>query len=388
MRIWIVCLTWLVTQCFFVSTVPPNIIADGRPYKIQDKTNIVELEQQEEKSQTNLSDEEQKLATQLVKHLEKIKVRSPKKHVVDLFRNKDLIFLGEAHHVRENCEFVKSLIKPLDDAGVKRLCSEFTPSRFNDQLKKIVVGNTFDENGAKDLFRKGPWPTWGEKEYLDIVREAWRVNQQLKKNEPPFLIVGIDSDWSQLKYMTASRQNRFKMLVEREQHMEKIIDQTVNAGKQKVLVHIGYAHTVRQGIRCAKKLSEKYGDRMAQIVLHHEIRTQKGVSSITKILESVHTRLGNKPLAFNVQSSPLGKFRTPELRLVKTVGEYAENYVILKKHDQLSSTTWIKGFINKSNFADAKALAEKLGWTTGKIIKTPEQLDKLLFERRKKKSRQ
>lgn len=72
----------------------------------------------------------------------------PDGYVVSKFADYDLVLLGETHEVKENCEFVASLVDQLYDAGVRTLCSEFVCSRYNDQLAKIVEAEEYDEPGV------------------------------------------------------------------------------------------------------------------------------------------------------------------------------------------------------------------------------------------------
>ena len=211
--------------------------------------------------------------------------QSPTDFIVEKFDHHDIVLLGEIHQVKENCEFVASLIEPLNKRGVKRLCSEFTPSRLNPELHRIITDKTYDESAVVDLFRLGPWPSWGYQEYMDIVRAAWQVNQNLKSDEAPFLIMGIDSDWTQVKQMKADRQARFKMLVNRESHMtESILNASIEA-QEKALVHIGLAHTVKHGIRVANELDKLEQAKVFQVLLHHEIRSPSGISPIPGQIE-------------------------------------------------------------------------------------------------------
>jgi hypothetical protein len=168
--------------------------------------------------------------------------------------------LGESHEVKENCEFVGSLIKLLYQSGIRTLCTEFVPSRFNDRLTEIVTARQYDEAAVMELFRHGPWPTWGYQEYLDIIQAVWKCNRCLPRNADYFRIVGIDSDWKQVELLRAkSGAEKFRIIAEREKHMANVIERDVLAKNQKALVHVVYAHSVRQAERLASVLARQYG---------------------------------------------------------------------------------------------------------------------------------
>jgi hypothetical protein len=120
----------------------------------------------------------------------------PGPYVVSKFAAHDLVLLGEVHEVKENCEFVSALAGPLYKAGVRTLCTEFVPSRLNDRLAGIVAAADYGESAVADLFRRGPWPTWGYQECLDVVRAVWALNRTLPVGAEPFRMAGIDASRS------------------------------------------------------------------------------------------------------------------------------------------------------------------------------------------------
>lgn len=305
----------------------------------------------------------------------------PIDYVVSKFSDHDIVLLGEVHQIKENCEFVASLIEPLNKRGVKRLCSEFTPSRYNDELRKIVTAKVYDSEAVINLFRRGPWPTWGYREYMEIIKTAWRVNQSLAEGEPPFLIVGIDSDWSQVKQFKMNRPQRFKMLLERERHMTDLIHQTAIEANQKTLVHIGFAHTVRHGIRVANELHKKHAEKMFQVILHTELSTPAGISKITTVIEKAVSASKKRQVGFDVTSSPVANLEDQAIPYVKRFGALTEGYIFLKPTSELTQTTWVRGFINEENFQDALYLSKKFRWIKDKDPENAGQLDAILAAR-------
>jgi hypothetical protein len=306
---------------------------------------------------------------------------------VSKFSVYDLVLLGETHGVKENCEFVATLIGPLYKAGVRTLCTEFICSRFNDRLAGIVTAADYDEPAVVDLFRRGPWPTWGYKEYMDIVRAVWAFNRKLAANAEPFRVVGIDDDWKQLDLLKKAPAERFKIVTGREEHMAGVIEREVFGKKAKALVHIGFAHTVRQGDRLAAKLSGKHGDRLFQICLHHEMPGRGNAPRFTGFIEEVVAGANGKAVGFDVARTPLGSLRDDQGLYFQMLGrdstfqDFAQGYLFLKPARELAPVSWVNGFIVPDTFAEAKEVAEGLGWVEKGKHTTAAELDAALAGR-------
>ena len=315
----------------------------------------------------------------------------PGAYVASRFATHDLVLLGETHEVKENCEFVAALVGPLHRAGVRTLCTEFVRSRFNDRLAKIVAAADYDEPAVVDLFRRGPWPTWGYQEYLDVVRAVWAFNRTLPAGAEPFRVVGIDGDWKQADLLKGTAAERFKMVAAREEHMAGVVEREVFGKKARALVHIGFAHTVRHGDRLAAKLARKHADRMFQVCLHHEMPGPDGPARFTGFVEEVVAAAGRKAVGFDVAGTPFGNLRDDGGQYFRMLGkdrtfrDFAQGYVVLKPARELTPVRWVTGFIVPDTFAEARAVAEALGWVEKGKHTTAAELDAALAARRAKR---
>jgi hypothetical protein len=169
---------------------------------------------------------------------------------------------------------------------------------------------------------------------------------------------------------------------------------------RKTLVHIGYQHSVTlHGGRAAAVLHNKYPGRVFQVVMHmkfqgrqtrnvkpkEEQKKTKRYSALTELLEELY-RTHAKPLAFEVLGTPVGAMHDTSLSLNRVVPkvrfeQLAQGYVILVPLDRLQKATWIPGFITAEKFAEARPVAERLGWVKTGQCKTAESLDAALQER-------
>jgi len=346
-------------------------VAESRQTEVRDVADLTETDKQE-----------------LFTHVEN-NGQSPVDYVVSKFEPHDLVFLGEAHQIRENCQLVADLIEPLHSAGVHVLASEFFRSRHTTVLNKILTADQFDKETVIDLLRDNPWPTWGFREYADIVEAAWRLNSELPAEAPRFRIIGMDSDWSQydLWFETKDRRKVFEVTLNREEHMTQVLrDESLDAG-HKALVHVGYTHTVTcHGIYMATVLRKEYGDRLFQVALHREHGFGKESAPLTLLLEETIAQTGGAPRGFDIVGSPFASLvdkNTIYSRMKPGFGfeKFAEGYVLIAPVSDLHPTDWIDGFITEESFDKALAVAVRLGWVKEGECENPGELNAKIAER-------
>jgi hypothetical protein len=315
--------------------------------------------------------------------------RPPVDYVVEKFKTHDTVLLGETHEVRENCQFVSDLIEPLyRRAGVRVLATEFVRSRNNSLVNKLITANVYDDKLAIRIFRDYGWPTWGFKEYIDILKAAWALNSKLSPKQEKVQVVGLDSNWSQydLIFKTRDQASRSRTFLLREKHMVSVFEQTVLEKSRKALVHLGFAHSITcHGQRFGTVLRKKYGKRVFQVCLHHQLGKK-----LMEFLELLFAQRDDRAVGFDVLDSPFANLRddtSPYSKFLKAAvfSQFAEGYIFLKPISRLQKITWVKGFIDVSNFRQARAIAVKLKWLKRRQCTTPKELDKRmkqLFEKR------
>ncbi len=316
--------------------------------------------------------------------------RAPTEYVAGKFADHDLVLLGEVHEVRDTCEFVSALVPALyRDAGVRCLVSEFIRRRNNDRIERIVTAKEYDEAAVIDVFRDGPWPTWGYREYVDTVRAVWALNASLPPEAPQFRLVGMDGDWDQVALLTEKdAMKRFNMIRRREQDMFDAVAEGVIARKEKALVHVGFAHTVDQGERLAARLADVAGLSIAQVVMHHDVTgTPRSTGRFTLMIEDIVSRSERAAVGFDVVGSPLEPLREDGAVVFRMLGSgsgfgtFAQGYVFLKPTSQLRPVTWVDGFINDALYARALECAERMKMVEEGSCKTAADLNAALAKR-------
>ncbi len=328
--------------------------------------------------------------------------KTPVEYVVGKFKDHDVVILGEMHEQKENLELVRDLIEPLyHKVGVKFFAMETLKSKNMALVNKLVTGKKYDQQLALRIFRDYGWPTWGFKEYMDVIKAVWELNNKLPPQARKVKVVPLSSDWDAYDIVSGAWTHADEKA--HDNHMAQILSSEVLEEGEKALVLIGYNHSfthyrlplVKNGEFAGERhrrfgyiLYEKYGNRVFNICLHlrhfgPERLTSKS-SSVKPVLHSFMERVfkmnSDKPVGFDVENSPFASLRDKGsfyFTFQKDVvfSDIAQGYIFLKPLDRLSRITWVNGFIDESNFERAKTIALKRGWIKPQECKTPQELD-------------
>lgn len=326
---------------------------------------------------------QQRLADHLAAH-----ARAPVEYLAACLGRHDVVLLGENHHVRENCALVAEVLAPLHrDAELRWLCTEFLRVRQTEAANRIAQAETWDESAAVALLRDLPWPTWGFRDYLDILRAVWAANRTRPDGAPPLRIQGLDSDWNQhaLWFGDLDPRARFELLMQRERTMIQAIEEGPLKIGGKALAHVGFAHSVTcQGERLGTVLRRQHGQRVFQVALHQDLPCKRQPSVLATLVEQAAASQG--PCGFDVRGTPFAPLTDGDCRLFGmlprgTFGELNEGYVYLKPLAELGRMRWIQGFVTPERFAETEAVAVKLGWVQAGQCADAAALDRALMLR-------
>jgi len=95
----------------------------------------------------------------------------------------------------------------------------------------LVTGSKYDQYLAIKIFRDHAWPTWGYKEYMDILKSVWEVYRSLPNNAEKLKVVCLDYDWSQYDTFYGpkkdDRMHKFNERLAREEHMTKTAEEAL-----------------------------------------------------------------------------------------------------------------------------------------------------------------
>ncbi len=268
--------------------------------------------------------------------------RPPVDYVVDLFRTRDAVIVGEAHRVAQDAAFIQDLIPEAGRrAGVRRLVIEFGMTASQAEADQVVTGVAFDRRLARKLLEDFD-PLWLYEEYLGLYEAAWKFNRTLAPGEEPFRIVpGTPADAPGSK----------------ETVMAGLVLDNVREGR-KVLVYCGSHHAFtryrqpmpfefllpRPSGRMGNHLCEALGGRVAFVQLHAPAAKRWAFFAWNAyrkpflfpfggVIDRAHAALGS-PVAFDTSLEPFASLQDSTSyyslhRGTPRLSDFADGYVIL-----------------------------------------------------------
>lgn len=252
---------------------------------------------------------------------EEYNLENPTDFIIGSFKEKDIIFLGEFHRIKNHMDFVKNLIPVMAENGITILVSEF--SRYEDTplLDSLMCGQQFDNELAKKIMINHNW-TWQYQEYFDILRIAWKVNSTTNCK---FRIIGMNNSCN---YDLTPSDDEFWGGDESD-FAKRIVKEVLSKNK-KALVHCGIHHSLTKYVqpkvdslgnligfykkkgRVGQILYNKYPNRCMNIWLHSPLFSKNMEAShlnpLNGKLDSIYKKI-KKPYAFNTHKSVLGRIK-------------------------------------------------------------------------------
>jgi hypothetical protein len=319
----------------------------------------------------------------LLSYLEK-NYEKPNEYVIRKFDNHDIIFIGENHYIKQQVEFIKNLIPELYKNGIYNLGTEFIRYSDTELINKLITDSIYNEELAKKITFNSLWH-WGYQEYLDIYKEAWKLNQSLPKNSPKFKIFGIeeDMDWSYVK-SEEDRDNpeiMAKVFKSSSQFKEDeglsafAIQKEVLDKGEKAIIHCGIHHAFTSyyqpsfnsekqefGGRYEKErmgnlIKNKIGVKTMTIFIHGPWYWSKGydkqVLPVDGVLDSIFSNKENSnfiPFGVDTKGTPFGDLKG-ETSVYKygypnfTLKDFCDGYIFLNPISEYKSVTVIPDFI-------------------------------------------
>ncbi len=331
--------------------------------------------------------QENKATLEAVEYL-KQHPKSPKEYLVSKFKNYPLVLLGEDHAVKENLEFVKSLIPELYQAGVYNLCMEFGAFEKQKELDELLNAKIFDERKAKDMFfyyNVG----WAYKEYFDIYKAVWEFNKTLKPDAKKFRIVNLSYQyrWENFKGGARTPENMKAVfnLGTPDQFRTEIIKKEIIDKNEKALIYMGHVHVFKKyRMPILKVNSDDFCDydegmvgnrlyklmpgKIFNIMFHTPMfsKTQYNpayVSPANGELENALQKINYPQIGFDLINTPIGKlsdnsffsFCHPDFKME----DFFDGYIFLKPFKDLTGCTFDEDFFTgkdwtyiENNFPD------------------------------------
>ena len=326
--------------------------------------------------------------------------QTPEDYIVGKFKTYDLVFVNEAHRIKQDPELIQRLIPRLYKAGVRNLGFEF--ARYSDQadMDRLITAPTYDENLARHLVFNF-FVAWGYKEYLDVLRTAWDLNHSLPASARKFRIVGLGAtaDWSK------ARDNMS------EEEMNQVVwggvspdGQMANAAlkefvdkNEKALIYCGRHHafthyhqpiydyeqkkvvSLRDG-RMGNIVYARVPSRVFNIMLHAPWMAMNSptgtVVPVNGVIDRVMAQFPDQRVGFDVVATPFGKLTDDRTLYAAgqdhfTLSTITDGYVFQRQLDDYEGVTVDEQFITKDNIDEA---IRNIPNVRARVQQTPEDM--------------
>ena len=266
----------------------------------------------------------------------------PAAYIIAAASKHQLTIIGEGlHGVRPFLNLVNGIIPDLYlKAGVTCIALEACPSFNNRALDRLVTAPEFDEDLALQIARSENWRLYGYKEYWEILRTVWRLNNTLPNGQKRMRVVGLDVEFEMpswalmglgddgLKNTPVWEKLRLLRLVDdiarvakRDELMAATVEKEILVRGDRGVVLIGANHAylrygwpgqivhgkaVAENRRMGYMLHQRHGDSVYQILLYH--------SQLQHIFptcwEEVMSGREDSPVGFDVVGSPFENLRS------------------------------------------------------------------------------
>jgi hypothetical protein len=323
--------------------------------------------------------------------------KPPTEYVLGAFDNHDVVILGEQHRILHDVLFVQSMLAPMHAAGVRVFATEFGRRADQALIDSLVTSAEWDEDlGREILFRQ--FMPWGYREYLDILKAAWRVNRDRPEGTPPLRVLGLNNalDYSHFKQESDWDDPEIWKLVTGDQTEADWAEPVLEAvrARDKVLIHCGIHHGftgyrqprvidgefVEWGrVRLGNHLRDALGERAITIFLHAPWNTRAGYNEVH--VHPAGGRLdafmlaredGPYTVGFDVAGSPLASLPIENAVYARgyapfTISDFCDGWIYTKPISEYEPVGYIDGWINESNVERARAVAMNPRWRTHSV---------------------
>jgi hypothetical protein len=116
---------------------------------------------------------------------------APEDYLAELCALHQVVMLGDRRYVAQHLEFLAEMVPRLWAAGVRNLGWEFTNTRLQGDLDRLVTADAWDASAAHDLFVDVLGVGLAYQEYVDVLRAAWDHNRRLDDDAPTFRVVAL-----------------------------------------------------------------------------------------------------------------------------------------------------------------------------------------------------
>jgi hypothetical protein len=345
--------------------------------------------------------------------------KAPVEYAVAKAAEHSVVIFGEVHWRRDELRFLNELIPSLyHRTGLRCVAMEVCLAEDNAAIERLVTASDFDRDLAMAIARHDPWGHWGWKGYWDVFETVWRLNRTIPEGEERVRIVGLERRidlpsaamvgvgdtsvrdcplWEKLRIFRVIR--TLPQMFARDAFMARQIEKEMIEKGQRGIVWVGRNHSsigcpqsgsTGSSPRMGFMLHQRHGDKIFQIRLHGMDLTAAFIDGtydgpgpmMAEFLETVMLIRDNKPVGFDVGTSPLAMLRDdrsfdfhfePRLGFV----DVAAGYVFLAPWRDLKTCEWLEGYISPRMFVTNRPFYRAFGHRAGVEIHDAQDANEL-----------
>ena len=327
------------------------------------------------------------MAAWLVAH-----AQDPTEYIINYATRHQVTLLGEIHGKKQYLALFNRLIPELyHRAKVRTIALECCLSEQNDDLARLITGETFDRKLARKIAREAVWNSWAWQGYWDVLEIAWQINQSVPAVNARLQVVGIAPSidlpslalvkygpWiEKLRVLRLSgRIDAFSQLVFHDAFYASCVEQAAFDEGKRTVVWVGAAHVypsypaqrTKNGHMAANihrmgaMLIGRYGNQIGQVVLHQKF-SFGGVAQLFEELVPDELQTG---FAIQTTNSPFARLRDGDSTSYFTraanmqFSDLVSSYLFLVPESELETCDWMEGFVSRRMFGRNKPFYEML----------------------------
>jgi len=339
---------------------------------------------QNTKTKTNPSKETSTKNTEIKKltHYLENHWETPEQYILNKFKKYDIIFLSENHAIKHNLILCQNIIPQLYKAGVYNFGMEFGASEDQKRLDSLVTAPEYNEDIARRImfnYNVG----WAFKEYMDIYKAAWKLNNSLPPQATKFRIINLSykykwtaCDAKNFGIKTPETVRRIFYKGGTEEHRAQQVKKEIIDKKEKILILTGGLHAFtkyhqpeydyyakdfyRLNNRSLGNLVYKMvPDKVFTILLHFPFESKTKANLLLPAKGKIDEALSyfeNKRVAFDLKNTPFGELKDTSYFSIGypnfCLGEMADGYIYEKPFDEYEGCTLDERFFTIQNWDD------------------------------------
>jgi hypothetical protein len=306
---------------------------------------------------------------------------TPEDYIISKFLDHDIVFVGEAHHVKHDVQLIHDLIPLLYRMGVYNLGIEYGCYEYQDKVDALVTADSYDEDLARWLvFKWGSY--WPYKEYIDLHKTVWKLNKSLSDGSPKFRVINLDYrvNWTLITEDTPeSRLRKVFYKGERDKHMAKVILNEIVKKNQKALIYAGQQHAAtrfyhprydfekKEFLHFNKNVMgnlvyRKMPGKVFNICLHYPWPSLNSLEEfnfpVGGMIDRIMEEFEDKRVGFDVRNTPFEKLQDDLTfysggRKTFELGDFCDGYVYQKPIADYEGCTVDPLFVTEDNFKEA-----------------------------------